>query len=156
MLHSQVSKHREEVFDGRFISRGVWPPNFLGPNTLLLLCGSLKDNLHKTKPHTKQLHPPRDFNDFRWRTPEKTRSAGVLITFGQDYKTCSVCCRTGEFLLHFLMIITFAIVCLAPSSDSQAFLYGSPIGHAGSNQSFIRQKSYGPRHLVLPNYLCRK
>jgi hypothetical protein len=68
-------KEPRAVFVGRAISHGLLPPR----SATLTPCDGylwrhLKDKVHKTNHHTLEehiKHPPRDFNNFRERTPER-------------------------------------------------------------------------------------
>ena len=42
----------------------------------------------------------------------------VTKAFGQEGNICNICCSTGKFLLHFLMVSITANVFLTSSKDS--------------------------------------
>jgi hypothetical protein len=79
------------------------------------MSGSLKYKVYKTNPHT--LEDPRHNTAARFKHfPGKNSrelttlcSAGTLSAFGQEDNIFSICCSTGEFLLHFLKVVINAI-----------------------------------------------
>jgi hypothetical protein len=70
------------------------------------LWGSLKDKVYKTNPHIlEELR-----NDIHCEISAVSREelqrvnmfSGALSAFGQEGNIFSICCSTGEFLLHFI------------------------------------------------------
>jgi hypothetical protein len=67
-----------------------------------------------------------------------TMSTGTLSAFGQEGDIFSICCRTGEFLLHFLKVILAAIAyhyAKATFTMANCGLSGHQLGHSPLGQT---------------------
>jgi hypothetical protein len=104
------------VFSGRVISCGLWPP--CSPDLTpcdSYLWGSLKDKVCKSNPHILEELRSNircEIQQFLGKNSRELRPmcfAGTLSAFGQEGSIFSICCSTGEFLLHFLKVILTVI-----------------------------------------------
>ena len=68
----------------------------------------------KTKSAAGFQHSPRKHSS----ELTKLCSSGILSAFGQAGKICNICCSTLGFLLHFLKIITTAVIYVTTFTDS--------------------------------------
>jgi hypothetical protein len=72
-----------------------------------------------------------DGSNFQQRTAESmpTCSAGTVSAFRQDGNIFSICCSTGEFLLHFLKIILTVIVyCQTKATSTNCYPFTDAAG----------------------------